>query len=89
MELRAWCGTCGESFRLAELVEGGFSGRCPRCGIDLSPEYTPVASAAIHDLISAVTGLEHAANRLGESAPRLHIDTRKLTADVSAVLGGS
>jgi hypothetical protein len=89
MELRAWCGNCGESFRLAELVEGGFTGRCPRCSKDLAPGYGPVASAAVHDLIQAAATLEQAASRLGESAPRLHIDARKLAADLVTALGES
>jgi hypothetical protein len=89
MELRAWCGNCGDSFRLAELVDAGFSGRCPRCDQNLAAEYTPVVSAAVHELITAVAGLEHAASRLSESAPRLHVDTRKLAADVAAALGNS
>jgi hypothetical protein len=89
MELRAWCGNCGESFRLAELVEGGFSGRCPRCSEDLAPGYTPVASAAVHDLLRAASELEQAASRLDESAPRLHVDARKLAADLGTALGES
>jgi hypothetical protein len=87
VEIRAWCGYCGESFRLAELVEGGFSGRCPRCSEDLAHGYSPVASAAVHDLLSAVGELEQAATRLSESAPRLHVDTRKLAGDVTTALG--
>ena len=89
MELRAWCGHCGESFRLAELVEGGFTGRCPRCSEDLAPGYLPVASAAVHDLIGAAATLEEAATRLAESAPRLHIDARKLSGDLGTALGES
>lgn len=89
MDLRAWCGHCGESFRLAELVEGGFTGRCPRCSEEFAPGYVPIAAAAVHDLITAAAGLEQAAARLGESAPRLHIDTRKLAGDLSAALGES
>jgi hypothetical protein len=89
MELRAWCGHCGESFRLAELVDGGFSGRCPRCSEEFAPGYVPVAAAAVGDLLAAAAGLEQAAARLGESAPRLHVDTRKLAGDIAAALGGS
>jgi hypothetical protein len=87
MDLGAWCGHCGESFRLAELVEDGFTGRCPRCGEDLAPGYAPVASAAVHDAIRAATALEGAAARLRDVAPRLHIDARKLNADLADVLG--
>jgi hypothetical protein len=43
----------------------------------------------VHDLLSAVASLEQAAARLGESAPRLHVDTRKLAGDVASALGES
>jgi uncharacterized paraquat-inducible protein A len=89
MQLRAWCGHCGESFGLAELVERGFTGRCPRCGFDLASGYAPVASAAVHDLLAAVATLEQAAERLAETAPHLHIDTRSLSEQVAASLGDS
>jgi hypothetical protein len=79
VDLRSWCGRCGESFRLAELVDAGYTGRCPRCGRDLSPGYTPVASAAVHELLAALDDLVSAASRLAEVAPRLHLDTRQLT----------
>jgi hypothetical protein len=88
MDLRAWCGHCGESFRLAELVESGFSGRCPRCGNDLAPGYTPVAGAAVHDLLAAATAFSEAGARLRDVAPRLHLDRRKLDADLADALGG-
>jgi hypothetical protein len=89
MELRAWCGICGESFALAELVDGGFTGRCPRCSETLAAGYGPVASAAVHDLLNAVSTLDQAASRLAESAPHLHIDTRKLSSEVASALGES
>jgi predicted nucleic acid-binding Zn-ribbon protein len=82
----AWCGHCGESFRLGELVEDGFTGRCPRCGHDLAPGYAPVASAAVHDAMRAAEALENALGRLTDVAPRLHVDGRKLTADLAAAL---
>lgn len=87
MDLRAWCGHCGESFRLAELLEDGYSGRCPRCGVDLSPGYAPVASGAVHELIGAAEVLTGAAARVRDVAPRLHVDARKLAADLAAALG--
>jgi hypothetical protein len=79
----AWCGYCGESFGLDELTAGGFDGRCPRCGEHLSPDYTPVASAAVHEVITAVELLVAASRRLADVAPRLHLDVRKLSADVT------
>jgi hypothetical protein len=87
MDVGAWCGHCGESFRLQELVADGYSGRCPRCGRELSPDYVPVASAAVHDVLAAAEALSDAAARLRDVAPRLHVDARKLTADLSASLG--
>lgn len=89
MDLAAWCGHCGESFRLAEMVDGGFDGKCPRCGFDLAPGYLPVAGAAVHDVVAAAAALASAAGRLHDVAPRLHVDARKLNADLAAVLGES
>jgi hypothetical protein len=89
VDVGAWCGHCGESFRLAELVEDGFTGRCPRCGRDLTPGYAPVASAAVHELLAAATALEQAAGRLHDVAPRLHLDARKLNADLAESLGSA
>jgi hypothetical protein len=87
MDVGAWCGHCGESFRLEELVADGYTGRCPRCGRELSPDYVPVASAAVHEVLAAAEALSAAATRLRDVAPRLHVDARKLTADLSASLG--
>ena len=87
MEVGAWCGHCGESFRLAELVENGFSGRCPRCGRDLAPDYVPVASAAVHEVLNLTESLERTLGRLRDMAPRLHVDARKLHADLADALG--
>lgn len=87
MELNAWCGICGQSFRLAELIEGGFSGRCPRCGEQLAADYTPIATAAVHELLAAADGLNRAGSRLAEVAPHLHIDGRGLAAEITAALG--
>jgi len=88
MDVGAWCGHCGESFRLAEMVEGGFDGRCPRCGQELAePSYLPVASAAVHDVVRAAQALEVAMTRVRDVAPRLHVDGRKLRADLTDALG--
>jgi transposase-like protein len=87
MDIGAWCGHCGESFRLAEMVDDGFTGRCPRCGRDLAPDYGPVASSAVHDVIRASAALAGAAARLHNVAPRLHVDARKLNADLADALG--
>lgn len=87
MDVQSWCGHCGESFRLAELIEPGFTGRCPRCGRDLAPGYAPVASAAVHDLLAAAEELRLAAGRLRDSAPRLHVDGRRLAEAIAEALG--
>jgi hypothetical protein len=86
VDVGAWCGLCGESFRLAELVESGFTGACPRCGRDLAGDYSPVVSAAVHEVILAADALAGAAGRVGAAAPHLHLDARKLTEDFAAVL---
>ena len=87
MNLMAWCGNCGESFRLEELIADGYTGRCPRCGEDLSPGYAPVASGAVHELMGAAASFEVAAARLRDVAHRLHIDGRKLCHDLGEALG--
>ena len=89
MDIGAWCGHCGESFRLGEMTEDGFDGRCPRCGFEFASGYLPVASAAVHDVLDAAAALESAAARLRDVAPRLHVDARKLNADLAAALGES
>ena len=88
MNVSAWCGHCGESFRLAELVEGGFDGCCPRCGQELAEaSYLPVASGAVHDVLAAAHALDSAMTRLRDVAPRLHVDGRKLRAELTESLG--
>ena len=82
MDVGAWCGSCGESFRLAELVAGGFDGRCPRCGIEYANGYLSVASTAVHDVLNAAKALSESIGRLRDVAPRLHVDGRKLLSDV-------
>ena len=69
------------------MVAAGDSGRCPRCGKDLSPGYAPVASAAVHEVTAAAAALEVAVGRLHGVAPRLHLDGRKLCADLGDAIG--
>jgi hypothetical protein len=83
VDVGAWCGSCGESFRLAELVEAGFDGRCPRCGFAYAEGYLPVASAAVHDVLRAASAFADAVSRLHDVAPRLHLDARKLRSDLT------
>lgn len=87
MDVGAWCGWCGESFGLTELVGSGWDGRCPRCGEQLARDYTPVASASAHQLLNATTALKQAVEQLQDVAPRLHVDVRRLRADLETELG--
>ena len=87
MDVGAWCGSCGESYRLAELVAGGFDGKCPRCGFAYADGYLPVASSAVHDVLNAAKALHESIARLRDVAPRLHVDGRKLQGDLADVVG--
>ena len=78
MNTEAWCGHCGESFRLAQVVEEGNGGRCPRCGIVFSHEYNAVVTQAASDAIAAHQKLEDALQRIAEIAPLLHVDREAL-----------
>jgi hypothetical protein len=89
VDVGAWCGRCGESFRLGELVADGFSGRCPRCDLELAPGYLSVASAAVHEVLSTAATLEAAVARLHEVAPRLHLDGKRVGADLLEAMGES
>jgi uncharacterized paraquat-inducible protein A len=74
----AWCGHCGESFRLAQVVEEGQGGRCPRCGIVYSHEYNAVVTTAASQAIAAHAQLEHALQQIADIAPLLHVDREAL-----------
>lgn len=76
MNIAARCEVCGETFRLAELVDSATDGRCPRCGVIFAPSYTPVLDAAVHDLLAAAEALHRALWQVREVAPRLEIDVR-------------
>jgi hypothetical protein len=86
LNTEAWCGNCGESFRLAQVVEEGVGGRCPRCGIAFSHEYTAVVTSAASAAIAAHAQLEHALQRLADIAPLLHIDREALIKSLDAHL---
>ena len=87
MRTGAWCGGCGRSFALAEVVEPGNAGRCPRCGRIFAPDYSAVLVAAVRQLLAAADALEAAARQARDVAPRLHIDARRLCDDLEALLG--
>ena len=86
MNTEAWCGHCGESFRLAQVVEEGAGGRCPRCGIVFSHEYNAVVTSAAAEAIAAHARLEDALQRIAEIAPLLHVDRGALYKSLDAHL---
>jgi transposase-like protein len=73
-----WCGHCGESFRLAQVVEEGSGGRCPRCGISFSHEYNAVITTAVTQLLAAAAVLDQSAQQIADAAPLLHVDRDSL-----------
>jgi hypothetical protein len=82
----AWCGHCGQSFRLVESVTDGAAGSCPRCGRAFDPAYTAVVVTAVRQLLAAAGSLSAAAHQLREVAPSLHIDRAQLYRDLDADL---
>jgi hypothetical protein len=86
MNISAWCGICGESFRLLEVMEGGTAGRCPRCGEPFAAGYAAVLAGAVNQLATAADALESAVRQLADVAPALHVDRRKLYAELDDAL---
>lgn len=86
MNVSAWCGRCGEAFRLLEVLEGGTAGACPRCGRQFASGYAAVLAGAVRQLVAAAESLDGAARQLGDVAPALHVDARKLCAELDEVL---
>ncbi|HZG94469.1 MAG TPA: hypothetical protein VEZ46_07125 [Mycobacteriales bacterium] len=78
MTLDAWCGHCGETFRLAQIVEEGAGGRCPRCGFVYNHEYNAVVTTTCTHILTAAQALNDAAQRLADIAPQLHVDRDQL-----------
>ncbi len=74
MNVAAWCGHCGEGFRLSQVVEEGGGGRCPRCGIVYSHEYNAVLTTAVSQVLTAARVLDDALGQIAEIAPLLHVD---------------
>ena len=86
MNTEAWCGNCGEAFRLAQVVEEGTGGRCPRCGIVFSHEYNAVVTTSAQQAMVAHQQLEDALQRLTDIAPQLHVDREALYKSLDAYL---
>lgn len=86
MDVAGWCGTCGEPFRLVEVVEDGNGGRCPRCGQVFAPGYGVVLADGVRQLVTAAKALAGAAQTLSEIAPGLHVDRTRLYADLDRAL---
>ena len=78
MILDAWCGHCGEGFRLAQVVEEGRGGRCPRCDFVYSHEYNAVVGTTCAQIITASVALDDALSRL--------VDIDYLEADASGAV---
>lgn len=86
MNVEAWCGQCGESFRLAQVVAEGTGGRCPRCGVVFSHEYNAVVTSSASELITAAAALHDAGERMRDTAPLLHVDREALYKALDGVL---
>jgi hypothetical protein len=78
VDVGAWCGRCGQRFRLLEIVEPAHPAACPRCGEPLAPGYAAVVVSTAREVAAAAAALEAAANRLRDVAPALHVDTAAL-----------
>ena len=88
MNVEAWCGFCGESFRLVEVVDAEAAGACPRCGRVFDPAYRAVVVAEVRQLLTAASALRDAGRQLRDLAPHLHVDARRLCTDIGAELDG-
>lgn len=74
MNVDGWCGHCGETFRLAQIVDEGSGGRCPRCGIVYNHEYNALVTSTVAEFVASADVLYEAAGRLADIAPLLHVD---------------
>lgn len=78
MKVDGWCGHCGETFPLPQVVGEGSGGRCPRCGIVYNHEYNAVVTSSVMEFIAAAGALYDAAGRIADVAPLLHVDREAL-----------
>jgi hypothetical protein len=86
MNVTAWCGRCGESFPLLEVVDSGTPGHCPRCGVALAPGYATVLVSAARQVLAAAAVLEQSGAQLTDVGPLLHIDRRALAEELEGSL---
>ena len=87
MDVAAWCGRCGGSFPLVEVIaDPAAMGRCPRCHEPLADGYSATAVPAIRRLLDAAEALRATATELTATAPALHIDDTALGAELTRVL---
>lgn len=83
MTLRGWCGRCGESFALVDVLaadadSAAAAGACPSCGALFAPGYTTVLAVTLRELLAAADALAAAAHRARDVAPALHVDERSV-----------
>jgi hypothetical protein len=87
MPVTAWCGRCGESFPLAEVLAASAPGHCPRCGVALAPDYSAVLVSAVRQMLAAAEALDAGGRQLADVAPLLHVDRRSLAEQLEGLEG--
>jgi hypothetical protein len=88
VDVAAWCGRCGGSFPLVEVIaDAGAMGRCPRCAEPLGEGYSATVVPAIRRLLTAAETLRETAIELQATAPSLHIDDAALAAELGDAFG--
>lgn len=70
---RGWCGRCGRDFDLAEVLEPGAAGRCPRCLEPFAPSYDALLIALLRGVLAGASD-ERALADLASIAPALHVE---------------
>lgn len=86
IDVTAWCGRCGQRFRLVELCDRTPPASCPRCGELFAPGYASVVVAAARQFLAAAGALAQAGTELTDVATGLHVDAVALSGQLTAVL---
>lgn len=86
IDVTAWCGHCGQRFRLVEVCDGIPPASCPRCGDPFAPGYASVVVTAARRFLAAADALAQAGSELTDVAPALHVDAQALSGQLTAVL---